>query len=82
MERKYLTVTDVTKYLKYKCNVKNKPIYVIPTGIDIVPFKHSNFSDSQRDELKSSLGIKSNDVDLCTNATPEDFKKILNKKSN
>ena len=49
------------KYLKYKCNVKNKPIYVIPTGIDIVPFKHSNFSDSQRDELKSSLGIKSNE---------------------
>ena len=32
------------KYLKYKCNVKNKPIYIIPTGIDIAPFKSSNFS--------------------------------------
>lgn len=49
------------KYLKYKCNVKNKPIYVIPTGIDIVPFKRSNFSDEDRNELKSSLGIKSSE---------------------
>ena len=32
------------KYLKYKCNVKNKPIYVIPTGIDIKPFAKSNFT--------------------------------------
>ena len=27
------------KYLKYKCKVKNKPIYVIPTVIYIKPFK-------------------------------------------
>lgn len=46
------------KYLKYRCNVKNKPIYVIPTGIDIVPFKRSNFTDKDRNTLKESLGIK------------------------
>lgn len=49
------------KYLKYKCNVRNKPIYVIPTGIDTTPFKRENFSDVQRDELKLSLGIKQNE---------------------
>ncbi len=46
------------KYLKYKCNVKNKPIYIIPTGIDIAPFKSSNFSLEEKNKLKESLGIK------------------------
>lgn len=49
------------KYLKYKCNVKNKPIYVIPTGIDIKPFKRENFTDEDRNNLKASLGINKND---------------------
>ena len=46
------------KYLKYKCNVKNKPIYVIPTGIDIKPFAKSNFTLEEKNKLKMSLGIK------------------------
>lgn len=49
------------KYLKYKCKVKNKPIYVIPTGIDIAPFKSSNFTEEERNNLKKSLGIKPNE---------------------
>lgn len=49
------------KYLKYKCNVKNKPIYIVPTGIDIVPFKKDNFTEKSRNELKESLGIKPNE---------------------
>lgn len=49
------------KYLKYKCNVKNKPIYIVPTGIDIVPFKRDNFTEESRNELKESLGIKPNE---------------------
>ncbi len=46
------------KYLKYKCKIKNKPIYVIPTGIDINPFKKENFTDEEKANLKKSLGIK------------------------
>lgn len=46
------------KYLKYKCNVKNKPIYVIPTGIDIKPFNKNNFTLEEKNKLKESLGIK------------------------
>ena len=34
------------KYLKYKCKIKNKPIYIIPTGIDIEPFNSNNFSSN------------------------------------
>lgn len=49
------------KYLKYKCNVKNKPIYVIPTGIDIAPFKRSNFTLEEKNKLKESLGISPSD---------------------
>lgn len=46
------------KYLKYKCKIKNKPIYVIPTGMDIDPFKKSNFSQSDLVSFKESLGYK------------------------
>ena len=45
------------KYLKYKCKVKNKPIYIIPTGIDIEPFKKENFTLEDKNNLKESLGI-------------------------
>lgn len=49
------------KYLKYKCKIKNKPMYVIPTGIDIKPFAKENFTTQQKNELKESLGIKANE---------------------
>lgn len=49
------------KYLKYRCNVRNKPIYIIPTGIDVKPFKRSNFTTEEKNALKESLGIKSNE---------------------
>ena len=49
------------KYLKYRCNVKNKPIYVVPTGIDIKPFAKANFNESERIALKESLGIKADE---------------------
>ncbi len=38
-----------------------KPIYVIPTGIDISPFKKSNFTESELQELRHSLGIADSD---------------------
>ena len=38
-----------------------KPIYVIPTGIDISPFKRSNFKEEELLELRRSLGIKDSD---------------------
>lgn len=49
------------KYLKYKCKIKNKPIYIIPTGIDIKPFSKNNFSIEEKNKLKESLGIKKNE---------------------
>lgn len=82
------------KYLKYKCKIKNKPIYVIPTGIDIVPFKRDNFTDEQRNELKESLGIKKDEkvilflgrvaeeksIDVIMDNMPLVFKSIPNAK--
>ena len=49
------------KYLKYRCKIKNKPIYVIPTGIDLVPFSSSNFSNEDKLNLRKSLGINEED---------------------
>lgn len=49
------------KYLKYRCKIKNKPIYIVPTGIDTKPFNKSNFSDDDRKTLRNSLGIKDDD---------------------
>lgn len=49
------------KYLKYRCGVKNKPIYIIPTGIDIEPFNPSNFTDEDKNKLKASIGINKDD---------------------
>lgn len=46
------------KYLKYKCKIKNKPIYIIPTGIDTKKFAPSNFTEQDQQNLKNSLGIK------------------------
>ncbi|MEG2348222.1 MAG: glycosyltransferase family 4 protein [Clostridia bacterium] len=49
------------KYLKYRCKITNKPIFVIPTGIDIKPFEKSNFTKCDKDKLKESLGIEKDD---------------------
>ena len=82
------------KYLKYKCKVKNKPIYVIPTGIDIQPFNKSNFTLEKKNKLKESLGIKKDEkvilflgrvaeeksIDILMNAMPDVFKSYPNSK--
>lgn len=82
------------KYLKYRCNVKNKPIYIIPTGIDIEPFNPSNFTEEKKNALKISLGIKKDEkvilfigrigeeksIDKVLNAMPEVFTKFTNSK--
>lgn len=82
------------KYLRYRCKIKNKPIYIIPTGIDLKPFSRENYSDEQRNELKKSLGIKENDkviiflgrvaeeksIDVIMKNMPEIFKQIPNTK--
>lgn len=82
------------KYLKYRCKIKNKPIYVIPTGIDIKPFNKSNFNDEDRKKLRSSLGIKDDEkviiflgrvgeeksIDVVMDNMPAVFKSIPNAK--
>lgn len=82
------------KYLKYKCKVKNKPIYVIPTGIDIQPFNKSNFTLEEKNKLKESLGIKKDEkvilflgrvaeeksIDVLMNVMPDVFKSYPNSK--
>ena len=35
-----------------------KPIYVIPTGIDVSPFHRSNFDENEIAELKKKIGIR------------------------
>ncbi len=49
---------EIEKYLKYKCKVKNKPIFIVPTGIDIKPFESSNFTKESKEALKESIGVK------------------------
>ena len=82
------------KYLKYKCKIKNKSIYVIPTGIEIEPFKRSNYSLDELTEFKKSLGILENEkvilflgrvaeeksIDILLNAMPSVFEKMPNAK--
>ena len=82
------------KYLKYKCKIKNKPIYIIPTGIDIEPFNSNNFSKEDRDNLKEKLGIKKDEkvilflgrigeeksIDVIMENMPTIFKTIKNAK--
>ncbi len=77
------------EYLKNECKVQNKPIYVVPTGIDIVPFKAENFTDEDRLNLKTSLGIAKDEkvilflgriadeksIDVIIDQMPELFKK-------
>ena len=38
-----------------------KPIYVIPTGIDLSPFNKSNFDPKEIDALREKLGIRKGD---------------------
>lgn len=82
------------KYLKYRCKIKNKPIYIIPTGINIEPFNPKNFTEEQKNELKQSLGISKDDkvilfigrvaeeksIDVVLNNMPEVFAAIPNSK--
>ena len=44
-------------YLKNECAIKNKPIYIVPTGIDVEPFKKENFTQEEKDALKESIGV-------------------------
>ena len=78
------------KYLKYKCKIKNKPIYVIPTGIDLEPFKKENFNEEKINSFKESLGIKKDEqvilflgrvaqeksIDVLLNAMPKVFEAL------
>lgn len=82
------------KYLRYKCKITNKPIYIIPTGIDIAPFERKNFAEEDRISLKESLGINKNDkvilflgrvgdeksIDVVMNNLPSFFKEMPNSK--
>ena len=82
------------KYLRYKCKVKNKPIYIVPTGIDIKPFKKENYTENEKIKLKESLGILKDDkvilflgriaeeksIDKILNIMPSVFKNIPNSK--
>ena len=52
--------TEKVKHSLCEYGVK-KPIYVIPTGIDISPFNKSNFDPKEIAELRSSLGINKDD---------------------
>lgn len=82
------------KYLKYRCDVKNKPIYIIPTGIDIEPFNPANFTNEDKNNLKKSIGVNENEkvilfigrigeeksVDQVLSAMPEVFRTIKDTK--
>ena len=82
------------KYLRYKCKIKNKPIYIIPTGIDIKPFSKDNFTLEEKNKLKESLGINKDDkvilflgriaeeksIDLIMNNMPTVFRNLPNTK--
>ncbi len=82
------------KYLKYKCKIKNKPIYVVPTGIDTKPFARENFTDEDREKLRASLGIKKDEkiilflgrigeeksIDVIMNNLPSFFENMPNSK--
>lgn len=35
----------------------DRPIHVIPTGLDLSRFYHDNFTDKEREDLRTSLGI-------------------------
>lgn len=82
------------KYLKYKCKIKNKSIYVIPTGIDIEPLKKENINSEDLDNLKKSLNINKDDkvllflgrvaeeksIDVILNSMPNVFASVPNVK--
>lgn len=82
------------KYLKYRCKVTNKPIYIIPTGIDTAPFNPGNFSEEFKNNLRKEIGIKPDDkvvlfigrvgeeksIDKIISSMPEVIKSIPNAK--
>ena len=81
---------EVEKYLKYKCDINNKPIFIIPTGIDIEPFNKDNFTNQFKIEFKKSIGVNEDDkiilflgrigleksIDVLMNKMPEIFSKV------
>lgn len=49
------------KYLKYRCKIKNKDIFIVPTGINLEPFRKENFTDKMKSDLKKKIGLKKED---------------------
>lgn len=82
------------KYLKYRCKIKNKDIFVVPTGIDLAPFRKENFTEEQKENLKKEIGLTKEDkvilfvgriaeeksVDVLIKGMPEILKKEPNAK--
>ena len=82
------------KYLKYRCKIKNKDIFIVPTGIDLAPFRKENFTEEQKENLKKEIGLTKEDrvilfvgriaeeksVDVLIKGMPEILKKEPNAK--
>lgn len=82
------------KYLKYRCKIKNKDIFIVPTGIDLAPFGKENFTEEQKENLKKEIGLTKEDrvilfvgriaeeksVDVLIKGMPEILKKEPNAK--
>ncbi len=80
--------TEKTRQALITYGVK-KPIVVVPTGVDLNPFKRSNFSEQQLADLRSTYGISTTDkvlifigrvafeksIDSIINKMPEVIKK-------
>ena len=49
------------KYLKYRCKIKNKDIFIVPTGINLEPFKKENFTDEMKQNLRKKIGLTKED---------------------
>lgn len=82
------------KYLKYRCKIKNKDIFIVPTGINLEPFKKENFTTEMKEKLKNKIGLKKEDkvilfvgriaeeksIDVLIKGMPEILKKEPNAK--
>lgn len=54
--------SDETRgYLENECKIKNKPVYVLPTGIDTKFFAKENIEKEQTLKIKKDLGINEQD---------------------
>lgn len=82
------------KYLKYRCKIKNKDIFIVPTGINLEPFRKENFTEEMKDNLKKEIGLSKEDkvilfvgriaeeksIDILIKGMPEILKKEPNAK--